>query len=90
MNRPNSTISPLVLAWLGLLLLTLASLVLGNRFGHAAWMPLPVAAIIWIKGTVVSSCFIESNRAHPLIAWIVRVFIGFVPIVLVLFALFGR
>lgn len=90
MNRPHSKISPLVMAWLGLLVLTLVSLVLGNRFGHASWMPLPVAAIIWIKGTVVSSYFIESNGAHPLIAWIVRAFIAFVPVVLVLFALFGR
>ena len=90
MNRINDNMRSLVLPWLGLLALTLASLVLGNRFGHAPWMPLLVAAIIWIKATVVAHYFIESNAAHPFIAWIVRAFIAFVPAALVLSAFFGK
>lgn len=90
MNRTNSKIAPIAMAWLGLLMLTVVSLVLGNRFGHASWMPLLVAAIIWIKATMVAHYFIESDVAHPLIAWIVRAFIAFVPTALVLSAFLGK
>jgi hypothetical protein len=54
MNGTNDNISRPVFAWLGLLALTLLSLALGERFGHAPWMPLLVAAIIWAKGTMVA------------------------------------
>lgn len=82
--------STLVLPWLGLLALTLVSLALGNRFGHAPWMPLLVAAIIWIKGTLVARYFIESHQAHPFIAVMLRVFIAFAPVALVLTAFLGK
>lgn len=90
MPRTNNKIFPPLLAWLGLLALTLVSLVLGNRFGHASWMPLLVAAIIWLKGTLVARHFIESDSAHPFIAWVIRAFVAFVPLALVLTALLGK
>ncbi|WP_202962675.1 hypothetical protein [Herminiimonas sp. CN] len=82
--------SSLVLPWLGLLALTAVSLIMGNRFGHAPWMPLLVALIIWIKGTLVARYFIESHQAHPFIAVMLRIFIAFAPAALVLTAFFGK
>lgn len=90
MNKKNDNISTLVLPWLGLLALTLASLVLGSRYGHAPWMPLLVALIIWIKGTLVARYFIESHKVHPLIALMLRIFIAFAPVALVITAFFGE
>lgn len=75
-----------VLAWLGLLVLTGISLLLGAQFGAASWMPFLVAGIIWIKGTMVARYFIESNQVHPFIAWVLRTFIAFTPLGLILTA----
>lgn len=75
-----------VLAWLGLLVLTGISLLLGAQFGAASWMPFLVAGIIWIKGTMVARYFIESNQVHPFIAWVLRAFIAFTPLGLILTA----
>ena len=90
MPRKNDPIRLPVVPWLGLLALTLVSLVLGNRFGHAPWMPLIVAAIIWIKGTLVARYFIESHDVHYVIALIMKIFIAFVPLALVLTSIFGK
>lgn len=81
MTRPIKRALP-VQAWLALLTLTVLSLLLGERFGHASWMPLLVAAIIWVKGAVVARSFLESHTAHPFIAWLVRAFIGYAPVAL--------
>lgn len=86
MNKTNLLIPPL-LGWLGLLLLTVISLALGARFGAASWMPLIVAAIIWIKANIVARYFIESHLAHPFITWVLRVFIAFTTIGLVMTSL---
>lgn len=74
----------LVPAWAGLLVLTAVSILLGENYGHAPWMPLLVAAIIWIKGTVVARYFLESRNVHPFIAWLLRAFIAFAPFALLL------
>ena len=58
------------------------------RPGHA--LPLLVAAILWGKGTLVARHFIESHRAHPFIAWLLRAFILLTPLLLLLTAFFGR
>ena len=42
----------LTLAWLALVVLTLVSLGLGEWFRAAAWLPLLVAALIWLKGAI--------------------------------------
>lgn len=90
MDKTNDKRPFTVFAWLGLLALTLVSLGLGQEFGHAPWMPLLVAAIIWVKGAVVARYFIESHQAHPFIAWVIRVFIALVPVALVVTALLGK
>lgn len=74
--------NPLLQAWAALLVLTCVSLLLGEKFGHASWMPVPVAAIIWLKGTVVARCFLESRTVHPFIAWLLRAFVAFAPVAL--------
>ncbi|WP_295009052.1 hypothetical protein [uncultured Dechloromonas sp.] len=76
-------------AWLALVALTLLSLGLGEWFRDVSWLPLVVAAIMWIKGVVVARCFIESHVAHPFIARVLQVFIALAPIALIVTAFFG-
>jgi hypothetical protein len=78
------------MAWLGLLALTAISLLLGAQFGAASWMPFLVAGIIWIKGSMVARYFIESHQAHPFIAWVLRTFIAFASIGLVVTTIVSR
>lgn len=90
MNTLLRTTPTPVLVWLGLLALSLTGLLLGEHFGHRPWMPLLVAAIIWVKGSLVAHYFIESHTAHPFVAWLLRIFIAFVPLALVISAWFGK
>lgn len=83
-----STTSP-TLAWLALLVLTIVSLGLGEWLRGVPWLPLLVAAIIWVKGALVARHFIEAHLAHPFIARSLQVFVAFVPVALVLTAFFG-
>lgn len=93
MNTSNATpaanLRPLAAAWLVLIALTLLSLGLGQWFHGAPWMPLLVAAIVWIKGLLIARQFIEARLAHAFIARVLRGFIAFTPIALVLTAFFG-
>lgn len=93
MNRNPKTASanlqPLTTAWLALLALTVISPGLGQWFHGAAWLPLLVAAIVWIKGMLVARQFIEAGLAHPFIARVLSGFIAFTPLALVLTAFFG-
>ncbi|HYD95761.1 MAG TPA: hypothetical protein VEC01_10580 [Noviherbaspirillum sp.] len=77
-------------AWAVLLALTGISLLLGASFGHARWMPLLVAALIWVKGMVVARVFLESRDIHPFIGWLLRIFIAFAPLALLLSAALDR
>ena len=79
----------LTAAWLGLVALTLVGLGLGEWFRAARWLPLLVAAIIWLKGALVARHFIESHIAHPFIARLLRGFIAIAPVALILTAFFG-
>ncbi len=63
--QPGTALSPLVVAWLALVALTLFSLVLGQWFHSAAWLQILVAAIVLIKGHLIARRFIESELAHP-------------------------
>jgi hypothetical protein len=47
----------------GLVALTLFSLGLSEWFRDARWLPLLVAAIIWLKGALVARSFIESAHS---------------------------
>src|SRR5574338_1424406 len=87
---PSLSLSALFWAWLGLLGLTALGLVLGHWSAGASWLPLAVAAVVWLKGWLVARHFIESNLAHPFIAWVLRVFIVCVPSALILTAWFGQ
>lgn len=87
--RPGTNIAPLAATWLALVALTLLSLGLGHWFHGAAWLPLLVAAIVWLKGTLVARRFIESELATPFIRNLLRGFIAFTPVALVLMAFYG-
>lgn len=89
MNAPNQRFPAPTAAWLALVALTLASLGLGEWFRSAPWLPLLVAAIVWVKGAVVARHFIESHLAHPFIARLLQGFIALAPIALVITAYFG-
>lgn len=87
---PPDTAATLTAAWLALLALTFLSLGLGQWFHAADWLPLLVAAIVWIKGAVVARCFIEAHQATPFIARLLQVFIALAPLALLLTSFFGR
>mgnify|MGYP000947267073 CR=1 FL=1 len=48
-----------------------------------------VAAIIWIKGHLVARHFIEAELAHSFLRKVLRFFIAFAPIAIVLTTFFG-
>lgn len=85
-----ANLQPLTVAWLALVGLTLISPALGRWFHGADWLPLLVAAIVWIKGWLVARHFIEARLAHPFIARVLAGFIAFAPLALVLTAFYGR
>ena len=87
--RPNTALRPLLTAWLALVALTALSLWLGRHFHGAAWLQVLVAAIIWIKGSLVARHFIEAELATPFIRNVLRAFIAYAPLALVLTAFFG-
>jgi len=76
-------------AWLTLVALTLLSLGLSEWARDLAWLPLVVAAIMWLKGALIARCFIETHIAHPFIARVVQAFIAIAPIALIITAFFG-
>ncbi len=80
----------LTVAWLALVALTMLSLGLGEWFRTAPWLPLLVAAIIWLKGTLVAFRFIEIGIAHPFIRRVVQAFVAIPPLALLLTAYFGE
>lgn len=80
---------PLTAAWLALVALTLLGLSLGEWFRTATWLPLLVAAIIWLKGALVARYFIESQLAHPFITRLLQGFIAIAPVALILTAFYG-
>ena len=86
-QQPGTT---LTLTWLALVALTLLSLGLGQWFHGAAWLQLLVAGIVWIKGWLVAQKFIEAELAHPFIRRVLKGFIAFTPVALVLTAFYGR
>ena len=89
MDSKNDHFSRLTAGWLALVALTLASLGLSEWFRDARWLPLLVAAMIWIKGALVARCFIESHIAHPFVARVVKVFIALSPLALIATAFYG-
>ena len=78
------------MAWLGLVLLTLASLFSGTALRADTWLPVLVAAIIWLKAWLVARYFLEAQLTHNFIRRMIWIFIAFAPIALVLTDRFGR
>lgn len=88
-RKPATSLRPLVLTWLALVGLTLVSPQLGKGVGGQEAVQLIVAAIIWIKGHLVARHFIEAELAHPFLRNVLRFFIAFTPIAIVLTTFFG-
>ena len=88
-RQPGTSLAPLTVAWLALVALTVLSLGLGQWFHGAAWLQLLVAAIVWLKGTLVARRFIESEQAHPFIRNVLRGFVAFTPLALIFTAFYG-
>lgn len=88
-RKPVTSLRPLVLTWLALVALTLVSPQLGDGLGGQEVMQLIVAAIIWIKGHLVARHFIEAELAHPFLRNVLRFFIAFPPIAIVVTTSFG-
>ena len=89
MDTKTDHFRQLTAAWLALVALTLASLGLSEWFRDISLLPLLVAAIIWIKGALVTRCFIESQVAHPFIKRVLKVFIAISPLALLATAFYG-
>ena len=88
-KTPATSLVPLTLTWLVLCVLTVLSLGLGQWFHAAAWLPLLVAVLVWVKGTMVARYFIESDLTHPFIRRLLKVFIAFAPLWLILTGFYG-
>lgn len=87
-NLPTD-LTPLTYAWLMLVILTLASLYLGQWFHETAWLQPLFAAIIAFKGVLVARRFIEIGVTHPFIRRVVYGFIAFTPVALFAISYFG-
>jgi hypothetical protein len=87
---PSTDHRSLTWVWLALVALTLLSLELGRWLHGVALLQVVVAAIVWLKGALVARHFIEAQIAHPFIRNVLRVFIGFAPLALLMIAFFGR
>lgn len=88
-DSPNTRLAPLVLAWLGLVSLSVLSVFIGEWFGDADVLPPLVGAIVWLKGWLVARFFLEARLCRTLIRRIIWAFVAFAPIALVLTDLFG-
>lgn len=82
-TAPKSTLRLLLLAWLGLLLLTGLSILIGNRLhGQVGLQPL-VAGVLWLKSWLVVRYFLEGRRIHFLFRRVLYGFIAITPLCLI-------
>lgn len=88
-EKLSTSLRPLTYGWLVLVALTLLSLGIGQWLHGVVWLPILVAAIIWAKGALIARFFIESHLSHPFIRRVLRYFIAFTPVALVLIVFFG-
>ena len=87
-TNPTSLV-PLALVWLALVSLSLFSLLLGEWVGRAAWLPVVVATVIWLKAWLIARYFLEAYQCVAFIRRLVLGFIAFAPVALVLTDTFG-
>lgn len=88
-RKPATSLRPLVWTWLALVVLTLVSPFIGDGLLGPHAVPWIVAGIIWIKGSLVARQFIESGLVHPFIRNVLRFFVAFTPIAIVVTTVFG-
>lgn len=81
----RSTLRLLLLAWLGLLLLTGVSVWIGREFHAQAGLQPLVAAVLWLKSWLVLRYFLEGRTIHVFFRRVLHAFIAITPICLVLF-----
>lgn len=85
MYWPNvMTLKHIGWAWLALVALTLAGVIVGSQNLGAAWLPYGVALLIWGKCALVCRYFLESQRAHYRIKYGLTIFVVFSPLALLL------
>ena len=89
-TQPSTRMTPLIVAWTGLVILTLTSIGLGEWFSDLPGLLFPVAAIIWLKAWLVARYFLEIPLTRPFIRRLVWIFIAFSPIALVITDLFAH
>jgi len=89
-DHNKTSLLPLLLVWLLLVLLTLLSLVLGEWLGRSAWLPVIVAMLIWAKAWLIAHFYLETYQCTRFIRRLVKGFIAFAPIALVLTDTFGH
>lgn len=77
------------LAWLGLVLLTLAGTLAGESSAGALTLGVVVVGAILGKGWLVARHFLEVNTAHPLIRRLILAYIGLIAGLVVVVACFG-
>lgn len=88
-RKPGTSLLPLVATWFVLICLTLISPQMGDWLDGQELTQCVVAGIIWVKGSLVARHFIEVEQAHPFIRNVLRFFIAFTPIAIVLTTFFG-
>lgn len=86
-NKPASNNKGAVLAWLALILLSAASLMLTHQGSGVSASALIVAALVWIKAQIVARRFLELGHASPTFQWAINIFMAYGPLGLVVIAL---
>jgi hypothetical protein len=75
------------LAWLALVLLSAASLLLTHQGSGVSASALIVAALVWIKAQIVARRFLELGHAGLPFQWAINIFMAYGPLGLVIIAL---
>lgn len=88
-KTPSTSLRPLVLAWLGLVALTLTSLFIAEWLPHMSGLALLIACIIWLKGWLLARFYLETELSRRIIRRATWAFVGFVPLGLLLTSYFG-
>lgn len=90
MKAPSTSLRPLVLAWLGLVILTLTSLFIAEWLPGMSGLALLIAAIIWLKGWILARFYLETELSRRIIRRATWAFVIFVPLGLLLISYFGQ
>lgn len=89
MHTASTSLRPMVIAWLGLVTLTLCSLFIAEWLPGMTGLALLIAAIIWLKGWLLARFYLETELSRRIIRWATWAFVAFVPIGLLLTSYFG-